>query len=346
MRTRNAYGVASDLLASALASLEQDPEATLEDRYRLLMERTDTHRWQGDWISLLDTAMAAIEVAEQLDDVRRLADAASSMTIGALWQSPAHGADHPVVIAALRRALDELPPGEDERRCRAMVALAAEAYYKSPPVRAGGAGGRGPRPGEAHRRRRPAAPRHAHRLRGDVATGHRGAAAGPRAGGQRPGGRAGGRAEPRDRADAHRGRARGAGPGRPDVAGVPPRPRGGRAAAPELPPARPARAPHPVARPGGEVRGRRDAPGGHPAPPPRAADRPDRARRAGRTGVDLHVERPQRGGGRADGPGRGRVAAHGGLGRRHARPGGTAPSRRAPMRPVASWTSTRTTGTR
>jgi hypothetical protein len=133
MRTRNAYGVASDLLASALASLQQDPEATLEDRYRLLMQRTDTHRWQGDWISLLDTAMAAIDVAEQLDDVRRLADAASSMTIGALWQSPAHGADHPVVIAALQRALDELPPGEDERRCRAMVALAAEAYYKSLP---------------------------------------------------------------------------------------------------------------------------------------------------------------------------------------------------------------------
>ncbi|HSU01425.1 MAG TPA: BTAD domain-containing putative transcriptional regulator [Nocardioides sp.] len=134
MRTRNAYGVASDLLASALACLEQDPEATLEDRYRLLMERTDTHRWQGDWITLLDTAMAAIEVAERLDDVCRLADAASSMTIGALWQSPAHGADHPVVIAALRRSLDELPPAEVERRCRALVALAAEAYYKSPPA--------------------------------------------------------------------------------------------------------------------------------------------------------------------------------------------------------------------
>ena len=133
MRTRNAYGVASDLLASALASLENDPEAGLEDRYRLLMQRTDTHRWQGDWISLLDTAMSAIDVAEQLDDVLRLADAASSMTIGALWQSPAHGADHPVVIAALRRAFDELPPEEHERRCRAMVALAAEAYYRSPP---------------------------------------------------------------------------------------------------------------------------------------------------------------------------------------------------------------------
>ena len=134
MRTRNAYGVAGDLLASALASLEQDPEATLEERYRLLMERTDTHRWQGDWISLLDTAMAAIEVADRLDDVRRLADAASSMTVGALWQSPAHGADHPVVVAALRRVLDELPAGEQERRCRAMVALAAEAYYTSTPA--------------------------------------------------------------------------------------------------------------------------------------------------------------------------------------------------------------------
>ena len=61
-------------------------------------------------MSLLDDARPqAIAVASELDDVRLLARAASCMTAGALWQSPAHGADHPVVIDALRRALEELP---------------------------------------------------------------------------------------------------------------------------------------------------------------------------------------------------------------------------------------------
>ncbi|MGZ5398824.1 MAG: BTAD domain-containing putative transcriptional regulator [Nocardioides sp.] len=134
MRTRHAYGTATDLLDAGLAALADDPAATPEDHYRLLMERTDTHRWQGDWVSLLDTATRAIEVATDLDDVRRLARAASSMTRGALWQSPAHGADHPVVLAALRRSLAELPSDEHELRCRVMLALAAEAYYVSPAV--------------------------------------------------------------------------------------------------------------------------------------------------------------------------------------------------------------------
>jgi hypothetical protein len=132
MRTRHAYSTATDLVTAGLESMADDPAATPEDRYRLLMELTDTHRWQGDWVSLLETATRAIEVATELDDVRRLAEAASSMTRGALWQSPAHGADHPVVLDALRRSLEELPGDERELRCRVMLGLAAEAYYVSP----------------------------------------------------------------------------------------------------------------------------------------------------------------------------------------------------------------------
>ena len=131
-RTRHAYGIAAELLTAGLASMVDDPGASVADRYRVLMELADAHRWQGDWISLLDVATSAIAAATELDDVCRLAEAASSMTRGALWQSPAHGADHPVVITALRRALAELPTRERELRCRAMLALAAEAYYTSP----------------------------------------------------------------------------------------------------------------------------------------------------------------------------------------------------------------------
>ena len=104
MRTRHAYGTAAELLVAALDSLADDPDATPADRYRLLMELADAHRWQGDWIGAArDARRRRSRSPTELDDVRLLARAASSMTMGALWQSPAHGADHPVVIAALRR---------------------------------------------------------------------------------------------------------------------------------------------------------------------------------------------------------------------------------------------------
>ena len=81
---------AADLLArgAGLASTTT-PTPRRQDRYGLLMELADAHRWQGDWSTLLETVERAIEVADELDDVRRLARAASAMTTGALWQSPA-----------------------------------------------------------------------------------------------------------------------------------------------------------------------------------------------------------------------------------------------------------------
>ena len=112
VRTRHAYGTAAELLVAALDGDGRRPARTLRDRYRLLMELADAYRWAADWMALLDVATEAIAVATELDDVRLLARAGSCMTKGALWQSPAHGADHPVVIAALRRCLEELPDTE------------------------------------------------------------------------------------------------------------------------------------------------------------------------------------------------------------------------------------------
>ncbi len=134
VRTRHAYGTATELLTAALDRLGQDPAAGPRDRCRLLLERIETHRWQGEWSLLVDDATAVVREAERLDDVLLLADAASSTSEGALWQSPAHGDDHPVILHALRRALEELPSGEQVRRCRVMLALASESYYVSPPA--------------------------------------------------------------------------------------------------------------------------------------------------------------------------------------------------------------------
>ena len=79
--------------AAARDSLGQDPDATPQDRYDLLMDLADAHRWRGAWSDLLETVEQAIETADEMGDVRLLAGPSAAMTIGALWQSAGHGDD-------------------------------------------------------------------------------------------------------------------------------------------------------------------------------------------------------------------------------------------------------------
>ena len=127
-RRLHAYGPAAELLGAALECLAHDPEARPVDRYDVLMDLAEAHRWRGDWSSLLDAVEQAIAVADEMDDIRRLGRAASAMTIGALWQSAPYGEIHDTVVAALRRALEGLPATDDELRCRLMLSLANELY--------------------------------------------------------------------------------------------------------------------------------------------------------------------------------------------------------------------------
>ena len=130
-RRMHAHDPAAELLAAALETQSQDPDATLQDRYDLLMDLADAHRWRGAWADLLEAVEQAIETADEMDDVRLLARASSAMTIGALWQSAGHGETHDTVVAALRRALEGLPTADDPLRCRAMLGLANELYYSA-----------------------------------------------------------------------------------------------------------------------------------------------------------------------------------------------------------------------
>ncbi|MFC6287248.1 BTAD domain-containing putative transcriptional regulator [Nocardioides sp. GCM10027113] len=130
-RRLHAHTAASVLLDEALERLAIDPEATPRDRYDLLMDLGEAHRWRGSWSELLEVVERAVATADEIGDVRLLARAASAMTIGALWQSASHGQVHEGVVAALRRALADLPPDDDPLRCRAMLALANELYYGS-----------------------------------------------------------------------------------------------------------------------------------------------------------------------------------------------------------------------
>lgn len=128
-RRVHAHEQAGELLRAALDACADDPGATPQDRYELLMDLAEAHRWRGDWAPLQQATEQAIAVADAMGDVRLLARAASAMTIGALWQSAPHGVVHHGVVAALRRCLEELPPDDDPLRCRAMISLANELYY-------------------------------------------------------------------------------------------------------------------------------------------------------------------------------------------------------------------------
>jgi DNA-binding SARP family transcriptional activator len=120
------------LLRNALDTMPGDPEATLRDRYDVLMHLVDAYRWSAMWPELTATVEEAVAVAERLDDVELAARAAMSTTQGALWQSAAHGEMHPEIVGALRRSLERLPTVDDPLRCRVLLSLANELYYGAP----------------------------------------------------------------------------------------------------------------------------------------------------------------------------------------------------------------------
>ena len=131
-RAVHAYEQAAELLEAALDRTDDDPGASDVDRYRLLMSLADAHRWRGAWLSLVPTVHRALDVADRIGDVRLLAEAASSLAIGALWQTAGYAETNPRVVAALEESLRRLPDEDDALRCRVTMALATELYYAAP----------------------------------------------------------------------------------------------------------------------------------------------------------------------------------------------------------------------
>ena len=95
------------------------------------MRLVDAYRWVGRWTELTGCVEEAIDVAESLGDTERVAQAAISTTVGALWQSAEPGDVHVRVVAALRHALDALPAADSPLRCRVLLSLANETYWAS-----------------------------------------------------------------------------------------------------------------------------------------------------------------------------------------------------------------------
>lgn len=121
-----AYDEAAELLQSALVSIEGDAQATLRDRYDLLMALIEEYRWAAQLPGLVATVEQAIVVGKQLRDPEAVARAAISTTIGVLWRSGPPGTINDLVVDALRGSLDRLAPEDSPLRCRSMLALANE----------------------------------------------------------------------------------------------------------------------------------------------------------------------------------------------------------------------------
>jgi DNA-binding SARP family transcriptional activator len=128
-----AYDEAQELIERAVDLLDHDPAASTVDEYDVLMLLATTLQLAAKWVDLRRVVHRMIELADWLGDVDRLARAAVLPSTGALWQASEHGAVDEPTVAALRRALDELPPRDGELRCRALLSLASETYYGSTP---------------------------------------------------------------------------------------------------------------------------------------------------------------------------------------------------------------------
>jgi DNA-binding SARP family transcriptional activator len=119
----------SRLLGAALQAQRDDPTATPAERYELLMRRSDACRWAAD-IRGLDACLAeAIDVARSMGDYERMARAAVGTTEGSLWSTRDYGVVDDGLVSALEAVLHELPAGDSELRCRAMLSLASELFY-------------------------------------------------------------------------------------------------------------------------------------------------------------------------------------------------------------------------
>ncbi|GAA4720078.1 BTAD domain-containing putative transcriptional regulator [Nocardioides conyzicola] len=127
-----AYVEALEMLEHALHAEDEDPGSTTEDRFALLADLADVLRRAGRWLELREVAHEAVEVARDAADLDLLIRAGTMHSTGALW-TPGGGDVDEVVVAALRDALEELPTGDDPRRCQVMLALAGEIYYGSTP---------------------------------------------------------------------------------------------------------------------------------------------------------------------------------------------------------------------
>jgi hypothetical protein len=125
----HAHEEAAQLLAAALDVATRDDELQPLERYELLMARAQAARWAGDVDAVQQALEQAVDEAQRLGDVERVAAAAITTTQGMLWTARAVGVVDERIVRTLQDVLHRLPPTDSELRCRVLLVLASELYY-------------------------------------------------------------------------------------------------------------------------------------------------------------------------------------------------------------------------
>lgn len=126
-----AHDEAVELLRAAAESIDLDDTATRADHYHLQMDLAHAYQRNGNWVDLRPTIHRAIAAAGDLDEV---VWAVTLATTNALWHATYQGMFDEVLVAALRAVLEQLPDGDSPQRCRVMLTLATEIYYRCAPA--------------------------------------------------------------------------------------------------------------------------------------------------------------------------------------------------------------------
>jgi hypothetical protein len=119
---------------SALELLAADPDGTPRHRWDLLVGYAEACRWSTRLVEMTEAIDVAIALGDELGQPELVVGAATVPADGSVWQVRAYGVVNHDVVAAMHRALDQLPTEDSEVRCRLLLLLAGELFYAQRPA--------------------------------------------------------------------------------------------------------------------------------------------------------------------------------------------------------------------
>jgi DNA-binding SARP family transcriptional activator len=127
---RLALDEAALLLDEAMTAQDLDETATAEERNEVAMSACRALVRAGLWERFIGRVEEAAASAEARGEVDLAAEFACMPAEAGPWTPRAYGTDDPGAISRLRRLLELLPSRDSPLRCRSMLALGSELYFR------------------------------------------------------------------------------------------------------------------------------------------------------------------------------------------------------------------------
>jgi DNA-binding SARP family transcriptional activator len=128
-RRATAYREALGLRRGAIASHERVPGASLEERYRLLLELARDSAYAAWWPTVSEASYAAMALARALDRPDLVGPAAAGLSRYCVWTTHDWMEVSEDGVEDQRWALRTLPEDDSAARCMLLLSLALELYY-------------------------------------------------------------------------------------------------------------------------------------------------------------------------------------------------------------------------